>query len=1078
MLIALTHETTYEYDRSVQLTDHTIRLRPAPYCKLPIKAYSLAITPNKHYINWQHDPLGNHIANVNFFEQAKSLKITVDLIVDKISINPFDFFIEKESLTLPVKYKSVTQKILQPYLSHKYCNQLEHWFYDNEPNTQNTLDYLVHINNAVQNNFVYKLRFEPGTQTPQETLSLGSGSCRDLAWFQCVLLRQLGFATRFVSGYLLQLIDADENPNVDQDTLELHAWCEVFIPGAGWIGFDATSGLLAADNHIPLCAAADPSEAAAISGDVTASNSLLNYKMSLRRLSTPSVSNNAPLNSDQWQHVNQVAEQIDKHLAAKQMNLTIGGEPTYVHKNDLDDPQWQTAALGDKKLQLGIAVNHDLQKIFAPNGISIKTQGKWYPNEVLPRWACHTFWRKDHEPLWADHSLLKANNDKPHSLLDAKQLLHTIAGFLKINLECIKPIYEDAVYQLWLVGKLGKNIDLSQHKLTTHDNQSLSKTLYDNNLSEATGYCLPLAWDIDEKKWFTCDWQTNSDYITALPGESSLGHRLPLDKLAAHFDDVYRDSPEKSSFDPDQMLAKHDEIISHVQNKASDGKTINKFIRCGLCIEIRNNSLFVFIPPIKPLSAYCELLAAIEISAKELKLNISLEGYSPTCENKLNSFSVTPDPGVLEINIQPANNWQEMVSIHHILSEVTSKHGLISHKFSLDGRKISTGGGCHITLGGPTPEESPFLKKPEILQSMLTFWQHHPSLSYLFSGLFVGPTSQAPRIDEARHDALYELELAFISLPQGDVENFWLSDRLLRHLLVDVTGNTHRSEFCIDKLFSPDHERGRLGLIELRAFEMQIHPQLNCLQFLLVKTLATIFNDDPYKQNFHRWSTELHDRFMLPHFIWNDFSKVIKHIKHAGFNFNLDWFQPLFNFRFPIIGTAAIQDVQLELRHALEPWPALGEESQNGHTSRLVDSTLERIQLTCTGLNPEKYAITCNGIQVPLKKTSTQGVTVAGIRFKAWNFNNCLHPNISAIPKLVFDVIDKQLKRSVGGCQYFNQHPGGKNPEQLPINQREADTRQRARFEPLGHTPGIVEILQPIANPEHPYTLDLRQPLD
>ena len=1073
MLIALTHETTYQFSKSVKLSPHIIRLHPAPYCKLPIQAYSLTIEPQQHFINWQHDSTGNQIANVNFLEATDQLKITVDLIFNKVSINPFDFYLDTKSLTYPLQYTSITKKILQPYLNYDYYAELECWYNSNKIDSNNSLDFLVELNSSIQRYFKYQLRLEPGIQTPVETLAKGSGSCRDLAWFQCILLRHLGFASRFVSGYLIQLINKDENPDVTKDTLELHAWCEVFLPGAGWIGFDPTSGLLAADNHIPLCAAAIPSETAAISGLISPCESLLDYQMTLRRISKPNFDCNNPLSHKQWQDLNEVAKHVDQCLVERNIDFTMGGEPTYVYSKNLDDIQWQTGALGAEKFKLGIAVNRDLQCEFAPQGIPFLSQGKWYPGEKLPRWACQSYWRKDKEPLWINQDRFDIDASSSYTQEDSQRLLIKIANYLGLPTNCIQPVYEDAVYQLWLIGKLGKRVDFSQHRLKSHDYQTLSQTLFTDNLGEPVGICLPLAFQPELSSWVSCQLQVIASAISAIPGESSLGYRLPLDKLATQFESELNDQPEQSSFET-QELPTHQQITAKLREGHHKGILIDQFVRSMLCIEIRDNILYIFIPPIKPLSAYCELLAAIEMSVETLNLTVRLEGYGPPKENQLSEFSVTPDPGVLEINIQPAASWQEIVSIQQILSKVTTKHHLQAHKYTLDGRKIATGGGCHITLGASTPENSLFLQQPEILQSMLTFWQHHPSLSYLFSGLFIGPTSQAPRIDEARHDSLYELELAFKQMPKGKVENYWLLDRLLRHLLVDLTGNTHRAEFCIDKLFSPSHQAGRQGLVELRAFEMQPHPQLNCLQLLLVRTLITIFIQQSYHQKLHRWGTELHDRFMLPHFIWQDFSKVIEYISLAGYKVELAWFNELFNYRFPKVGSTNIQGIELELRQALEPWPALGQEFERDQTSRLVDTSLNRLQITCTGINPEKTVVVCNGIEIPLQKTGVNGKYIAAIRFKTWSFTQCLHPNLPAVSHLTFDVIDRQLQRSLGGCKYFLQHPGGKNPATLPINQREADTRQRARFVPFGHSPGHVNIQQVVANPEYPYTLDLR----
>jgi uncharacterized protein (DUF2126 family) len=474
-------------------------------------------------------------------------------------------------------------------------------------------------------------------------------------------------------------------------------------------------------------------------------------------------------------------------------------------------------------------------------------------------------------------------------------------------------------------------------------------------------------------------------------------------------------------------------------------------------------------------ASFLELVAAVEGTAAALGNPVRLEGYPPSADPRLVKFDLTPDPGVLEVNVQPSRSFDELMNVTTRVYTEARAVGLSTEKFDLDGRHSGTGGGNHITLGGYTPADSPLLRRPDLLRSLLGYWNNHPSLSYFFSGLFIGPTSQAPRIDEARHDTLAELDIAFRQVKPGKICAPWLVDRLFRHLLADATGNTHRAEFCIDKLYSPDTAQGRQGILELRNFEMPPHARMSLAQQLLVRALVAMMWKSPLTRPLIRWGTALHDRFMLPHFIREDFTDVVHDLCQAGFPFEEDWFRPHFEFRFPLVGAMNIRSMGLEIRRALEPWHVLAEQGMVGGTARYVDSSLERLQVLVTHMTDARYVVLCNGRRLPMTATGTSGEYVAGVRFRAWQPPECLHPTIPVHAPLVFDIHDIWSGRSIGGCTYYVSHPGGMALESRPMNALVAESRRKARFLLFGHSPGTQPLIEESQNPLFPLTLDLRR---
>jgi uncharacterized protein (DUF2126 family)/transglutaminase-like putative cysteine protease len=1073
--VSLRHVSAYKYDRPVSMSPQLIRLRPAAHCRTPIGAYSLKVTPAGHFLNWQQDPFGNFVARVVFPEPQREFEVEVGLVADMTVINPFDFFVEPEAEKFPFIYPPSLRVSLAPYLEAREDGPLlKVWIAGTDRRPRSIVDFLMDLNQRLRKDIRYCIRMESGVQSPEVTLMLATGSCRDSAWLMVQALRHLGIAARFASGYLIQLrpdmapVEGPLGPAAD--FTDLHAWAEAYVPGAGWIGLDSTSGLMAGEGHIPLSCTPSPEDAAPITGAVSACESAFAHSMDVARLpEAPRVT--APISDGQWQELLALGDRVDREMAAAGLELTQGGEPTFVSIDDMDGPEWNTAALGERKYALANGLTWKLKDRFAPGALLHHGQGKWYPGEPLPRWALTVYWRPDGKPVWRDESLL-AKDGAPgtHEIEDAETFSRALLRILSLDPESLRPAYEDGFYHLWKEGSLPVDFDPGRAEWKTDADRARLLMRLEKGLDRPTGFVLPLAADFDgtSTHWRSGPWEFKRRHLYLLPGDSPVGYRLPLDSLPWGVD-----APEfPSRLSP---LASRPPLPDFPVPARPGRLRRAEVVRTALCVEARGGFIHVFLPPVTHLESFLELVSVVETAASGTGMAVKLEGYRPPQDYRLRSFSVTPDPGVIEINIHPSSSWRELVDKIGILYAEAANCRLGAEKFQLDGRHTGTGGGNHIVLGAERPSDSPFLKRPHLLRSLVNFWQNHPSLSYLFSGLFIGPTSQSPRVDEARDDALAELQLAFAQVPGGDALMPWQVDRLFRNLLVDLTGNTHRSEFCIDKLYSPDGLAGRLGLVELRGFEMPPHPRLNAAQCLLVRALTARFWDHPYAAPLQPWGPALHDRWMLPHFLWSDFEDVADWLGQGGFPVDPEWYAPFLEFRFPKCGEIRLKDFSLELRQAAEPWHVLGEEASGGGTARYVDSSLERLQVKVRGFAPKRHAVSCNGAMLPLNPNGVRGEAVAGVRFRAWQPPNCLQPLIPVHAPLTFDVIDLWNGRSLGGCTYHVSHPAGRNYETFPVNAAEAEARRSSRFEARGHNPGPIRPAAPIIHPDHPLTLDLRE---
>ena len=1066
--VVISHKTKYKYDRSVSLSPHIFRLRPAPHSRTPIESYSLKIMPEDHFFNWQQDPFGNYQARVVFPEKTTEMSIDVEIVADLKTINPFDFFVDDTAEEYPFDYSDDLKKELHPYLEINDTSSLMQDFLKTiDYSPRKTIYFLIDLNKKVYDFLQYNIRLEPGVQTPEETLECKTGSCRDYAWLLVETARHLGFGARFVSGYIVQLksdeksLDGPSGPQ--EDFTDLHAWAEIYLPGAGWIGFDATSGLLAGEGHIPLSCTPHYESAAAVTGMSDKCETEFEFDNSVTRiLESPRVTK--PYTEEQWKAIDRLGQKVERDLEKGDVRLTMGGEPTFVSIDDMEAPEWNTDADGAHKRKLANDLTKRLLHKVAEGGMLHHAQGKWYPGEPLPRWEIQLYWRKDGKKIWHNENLLSsfATNPIVPEGSDLK-FLEVLSTYLSVNAEHIIPTYEDAFYMLWEEGNIPVDIDITKDDSEELVRKRLAEIL-EQGTNKAVGYVLPLNKYKDQ--WFTSEWQFRRKNLFLTPGTSPVGLRLPLSSLQSKPEYEVFPVYEPDLFKARKKLPSFKRLVnSRYKEFCENGLDTDKpkyFVRTAICSEIRDGKLYLFLPPLDAADAFLDLIAAIEATAKILKVPVILEGYNPPHDNRIDSMKITPDPGVIEVNVQPMKNWNELVENTMTLYSEAKKSRLGTEKFMLDGKHTGTGGGNHVTLGGVTPADSPLLRKPSLLRSLLTFWQHHPGLSYLFSGAFVGATSQAPRIDEARMENLYELEIAFSQIPKDGEVPFWLTDRLFRHLLTDLTGNTHRAEFCIDKLYSPDSSSGRLGILELRGFDMPPHAQMSLVQNLLVRTLVAWFWKRPYEHNLVRWGTELHDKFLIEHFVREDIKDIVKQLNKAGYKFKEDWFDPFFEFRFPLHGMVDINDIHLELRAGIEPWNVLGEEMTGGGTARYVDSSLERLQVKVTNFVFERYVLTCNGVKVQLQPTSVKGEYVAGVRYKAWDPHSALHPTIGVDTPLAFDIVDTWNRKSIGGCKYFVAHPGGRSYETFPVNSFEAESRRINRFWDIGETQTDVDTIEEI----------------
>jgi uncharacterized protein (DUF2126 family)/transglutaminase-like putative cysteine protease len=1092
--VSISHRTTYRYDREVRLGPQLVRLKPAAHSRTRVLSYSLQVGPEPHFVHWLQDPYGNFQARVTFPHPVKEFRIAVDLVADLTVFNPFDFFVEPWAETLPYSLPADLRVDLAPYLVPGEPGPLVSAYLETlGPVRGRTVDFLVEVNRKLAGEISYRIRMEPNVQDAEQTLAIRSGSCRDSAVLLVDLLRHLGFPTRFVSGYLVQL-RPDEPPRTGPpgaaaDFTDLHAWAEVYVPGAGWVGLDPTSGLLAGEGHIPLAATPRSGGAAPIEGGLEPCEVDFSYTMDVVRVGDPPRASK-PFPAGGAEALDVVGEAIDRRLGALGFTLTVGGEPTFVSETDRDAPEWNGEALGPTKKPLALDLMKRLAARWAPGAALHSAQGKWYPGESLPRWALGCYGRRDGRPVWTRDDLRgdeTGNQGYLHS--DGLRFLQALVAILGVDPRYIIEAYEDPGHFLTREAELPVNVTVADPQLADPEARHRLVEVFRRGLENPTGYVLPL----QRGSWKSGPWPLRHGKLVLIPGDSPAGLRLPLESLpwaeesereAWYERDPWEDapppvgtlgrrfgsvspssapSPQKTQ--PQPLPAAHPPLVP--------GESAAWVVRTALCVQVRDGNLFVFLPPVRKADDWFALVAEVERAAAATGLRVILEGYTPPFGQDVFSFQVTPDPGVIEVNLPPAASSTEWKALLSDLWEQAAQVGLSPVKFLVGGQVVGSGGGCHWVLGGPTPGESPFLRRPDLLRSWVAYLNHHPSLSYAFSGLFIGPTSQAPRFDEANPSGLADLELAFAEVDGAAWVPPWLTDRIFRNLMVDGTGNTHRTELCIDKLFSPDRASGRLGLVEFRSFEMAPHRDLAWAQSQLLRALTLRFLEHPYREPLVRWGPALRDQWMLPAFVEADLAAVLADLDAVGLTFPREPFAAQGEFRFPLVGRLEFQGIEVEVRQALEPWPVMGEEGGTGGTVRYVDSSVERLQVRVTNMDPSRYCLACRGYRIPLTPLA-DGSLVGGLRFKAWRLASGLHPTVEATPQVVVDLVDLAAHRTVAGCTTWVAHPAGRNYDSPPVNAFEAEARRQARFRPEGQTPGPLEALPALVPPgEFPHTLSI-----
>jgi uncharacterized protein (DUF2126 family)/transglutaminase-like putative cysteine protease len=891
MRIQIKNWTEYVYERPVTFSPHRIRLYPRTDPAVVTHKLETALNI-PHDIQYRRDLFDNLTANCFFPEPSDRLEVSIKLEVEVWPRNPFHFLLASHAVNAPFEYEAAERAVLAPFLTiaaEEEADTAQIWELTKQHPTVAALGDLLEV---LHREIEYETRDTGEALLPAKVLERRVGACRDTALFCATILRKAGIATRLVSGFLCEFqVDLRDRSGESG----LHAWVEVYLPGAGWVGLDPTNGTFCDHRFIATAVGPRVRDVAPIAGSYFGKErvpSRFNARLDLALITEADLT--------------KIAAQVEETLLRENVVLTMGGEPTFIPECP-NKPEWEFAAVGPEKLRFAYAFADRITNDIWPGALTLYTPGKMYPGEMDPRWALNVL-----RGPFATQNMKKAR-----PIPRGKRL---------------EQIRENLVEQL----------RCNNHWVRAFDPSNAKRSIW----------VLPL--DHDGKEWISEKWPI--DHLTLIPADGPAGLRLPLNLL-----------PKNST-------------------------------KRALVFESQPQALSIFLPPLLA-AAMCELINLLSELVAEKNL-VQWQGYVPVdLPSDWSRLAFAADPGVLEVNVPACRSWAEYQAWLERLEQISHSLGLRMIRTGVT--ESGTGGGQHLLFGGPTLESNPFFTNPAWLASILRFWQHHPALSYVFTGPYVGTGSQAPRADESVPEQL-NLELAYQqleALPAGD-KRLEIHE-ILRHLHVDICGNTHRAEVSFDKFWTAPN--GLLGLIEFRAIETFPKVEWASAVVLLFRALLAYLKKRPFRLPLKSWGSELQDRFFLPAALWLDLAGVLTELVQWGFGFQTHIFREIWNWRFPVL----LETDGLTVRRALEPWPALAETPiEGGATSRLVDTSLRRLEFCGSAEFRQRYRLFVNGRELAFHALDRREHVVA-LRYRHSQYYPSLHPQLPVQTPLTLTLFEQ-----------------------------------------------------------------------